>query len=639
MVIKSKKPKTSSSRRIFWLLLALELLIFALYYRILDNPLVFDSATTLNGSFLNSNSHLFFFGSARWLSWQTFFQIYNLTGMDMTWQHALNIALHMANTALVFQFYEILFRFLLPRETPGQTSFNSSLAALFAAAFFGLNPVAVYGTAYLIQRTIQLVVLFSLLSLITFLKGIIGRKPWLYLISIGCYFAAVYSKEHAVALPGVLFLIAVMSHRHLGVRLRDSIKELWWPFFLYALIAVHATFFMSDLFMQVYEPHGQAIVGLAQVKHIPISPNTVYPLSIMEQGYLFFRYLLVWFVPWPSWMSIDIHLPFPKSFFSWPDLPGFLAFVACIFILPKLIFKKGNTALFGFGITASMLLFLTEFFAVRLAEQFVLYRSYLWAVFFPAAFPFIVHRLRVTVPPASKFVAPVSMLYLLLLVPITEDRIETFDSRSAIWQDTISKIRGDETMMIKTYRTYNNYGHALTLDGDMDKAAYYYRKSIQINPYYTKAHSNLGAVYVTQKNFDSAKEEYQKALKLEPTFTDAVIGLGVVYAEQGQYDEALVYYGQALKLEPTKSDAWYNAGNAWLNLKQFDKAEIGYKKALALNPELAEAYFNLGITYNHWGKSQAATEAFAKAKEIKPGLFQRQPVANGKNGRAEIITR
>jgi tetratricopeptide (TPR) repeat protein len=617
----------------------LELLIFILYYRILDNPLVFDSATTLNGSFLNSNSHLFYFGSARWLSWQTFFQIYNLTGMDMTWQHAFNIVLHMANTALVFQFYEILFGFFLRSDVADKSSFNSRLAALFAAAFFGLNPVAVYGTAYLIQRTIQLVVFFSLISLIAFLKGITGRKPWLYLVSVGCYFAAVYSKEHAVALPGVLFLIAIMSHRRLGIGWRESLKELWWPFCLYALIAIHATFFMSSLFMQVYEPHGQAIVGLAQEKRIPISPDTVYPLSIMEQGYLFFRYLLVWIVPRPSWLSIDIHLPFPKSIFSWPDLPGFMAFLACLVLLPKLIFKGGKAALFGFGIMAAMLLFLTEFFAVRLAEQFVLYRSYLWAVFFPAAFPFVADRLRAAVPSASKFITPASAFYLLLLIPITEGRIETFDTRSAIWEDTISKIHGDETMMVKTYRTYNNYGHALTLDGDMDKAAYYYRKSIQINPYYTKAYSNLGAVYVTQKKYDAAKVEYQKAIKLEPTFTDAVIGLGVVYAEQGQYDEALVYYAQALKLEPTKSDAWYNAGNAWLNLKRFDRAESGYKNALALNPELAEAYFNLGITYQQWGNPQAAAEAFAKAKAIKPGLFQRQPATNGGNRSAEIITR
>lgn len=634
---KQKKAKSPLPSHFLWLLLALEILIFALYFRILDNPLVFDSATTLNSNFLNSNPHPFslqWLRSTRGLGHASFYQIFYAVGMDMTWQHAANIVLHMANTALVYWFYKILFCFFLSADASKKASLNPLWLAFFAAAFFGLNPVAVYGTAYLIQRTIQMATFFSLLSLIATLKGVIQRKlPW-HAIAVGSYFAAMYSKEHAICLPGALFFLALMVHRRLGVPLKNSVKELWMPFAAYALFMAYFTFIMSSMFMQVYEPHGQAVVGLAQEKNIPISPDSVYPFSVMEQGYLFFRYLFVWIVPWPSWLSIDIHLPFPTSFFSWPDLPGFIAFVSFLVFLPRLIFQGGNRALFGFGLLAPMLLFFTEFFAVRLAEQFVLYRSYLWAVFFPATLPLALSGLLKIVPKASNFIFPAAALYLLLLIPAASGRIKTFDSRSAIWEDTISKIHGDETMMVKTYRTYNNYGHALTLEGEMDKAAYYYHKSIQINPYYTKAYSNLGAVYVTQKKFEQAKEEYQKAIKLEPTFTDAVIGLGVVYAELGEYEDALIYYEQALKQEPGKSDAWYNAGNAWLNLKRFDKAEASYKKALNLNPQLAEAYFNLGITYQQWGKAGESAQAFAEAKKLKPQLFQKQAGSG-----AQVITR
>ena len=48
-------------------------------------------------------------------------------------------------------------------------------------------------------------------------------------------------------------------------------------------------------------------------------------------------------------------------------------------LLPvTLIWRGGRLGLLGFALLAPWLLFATELSAVRIQEQFVLYRSYLW---------------------------------------------------------------------------------------------------------------------------------------------------------------------------------------------------------------------------------------------------------------------
>ena len=49
-----------------------------------------------------------------------------------------------------------------------------------------------------------------------------------------------------------------------------------------------------------YEPFAAEIMAGAGLR-----PEQAYPLSIVNQATLFFRYLATWLVPWPGWMSVD----------------------------------------------------------------------------------------------------------------------------------------------------------------------------------------------------------------------------------------------------------------------------------------------------------------------------------------------
>src|SRR6266516_5967963 len=75
--------------------------------------------------------------------------------------------------------------------------------AFMGAAAFAIHPVAVYGAGYLVQRTIVFATLFSLLSIVLFVRGLARGRYADALSAALMYSIAVLSKGHSV-----LFLVA-----------------------------------------------------------------------------------------------------------------------------------------------------------------------------------------------------------------------------------------------------------------------------------------------------------------------------------------------------------------------------------------------------------------------------------------------
>jgi len=85
------------------------------------------------------------------------------------------------------------------------------VAGFFGALIFTLHPVAVYGVAYLIQRSTLMATWFVLLMLLAYLEGLLRKSSWRWmLVAALCYFAAVYSKEHSIAAPGVALALTFL---------------------------------------------------------------------------------------------------------------------------------------------------------------------------------------------------------------------------------------------------------------------------------------------------------------------------------------------------------------------------------------------------------------------------------------------
>lgn len=110
---------------------------------------------------------------------------YQLFGLSQPLWHLSTIAMHLAATILLF--------FLARRLT------SDDVTAGIAALLFGLHPAHVEGVAWISGVTEPLAAVLVLGSLLAYLRG---RRA----ASVALFAAAVFAKETAIVLPGLIFL-------------------------------------------------------------------------------------------------------------------------------------------------------------------------------------------------------------------------------------------------------------------------------------------------------------------------------------------------------------------------------------------------------------------------------------------------
>jgi hypothetical protein len=492
----------------FLLILQIGLLVLAittLYAPSLQNPFVFDD---LDFASLSQLEYLHFDLKLRWLSSATLGWTVNVLGYEMLWLRLGNVLLHAANAILLFFLLRQLFRVTLTDpENSSSTPLSLTWFAFFAAIIFALHPIAVYGVTYLIQRSILMAMFFTLLMLMAYLQGLL-RNGWYWMIMAALlYAAAVYSKEHSITAPSAAFALTFLIRKPSWALFKKIA-----PFFaLSALIAVIVVLTSNKIGIvaNTYEPNGVEFVELsAQQQGIAGLPN-VFLLSILTQSFLFFKYLLLWLIPNPAWMSVDMRESFAVSYLSWPHTLGLVGFLAFPCAAIWLLLKQGKWGVLGFALLAPWLLFLTELTTVRVQEPFVLYRSYFWMPFLLVALPVACSKL------AAKQAFLLLGIIAILLVPLSLNRLNTFSSALLLWDDA-EKLVHDKQNLPGVDRIYTNRGHQLGLSHRYNEAIADFSTAIQIHPIYDGFYSDRATAYYLLGNYQAALLDYNHAIAINP---------------------------------------------------------------------------------------------------------------------------
>ena len=367
-------PPAATRSKSGWLIASLLVLAaFALYGKGLHYPLVFDDRVFRDDVFRHYTAAIFKLDT-RWFAYATFGWTWEIVGKQWAWHRAINVLLHAGAAFMLFQFLSRLYTIALDTKgaaNPQHTQWR--WIAAMGALLFLVHPVAVYGVAYLTQRSIVMATLFGLLSLWLFLEGLARRQSpaWFY-GAVATYFVAVFSKEHSVMIPAVALALTVLVR---GMPSRDW-RELLLPFALMGAIAVFVTLRIKGVLFTAYEPFAQET--LARMAEPADTPEASLGSSIINQGYLFFHYLLVWLLPNPHWMTVDARPVFPSTWLGWPHTAGFVAWLAWFVVAVAQLRKGGVRGVCGFIMLFPWLMALTEVATLRVQEPLVLYRSYLW---------------------------------------------------------------------------------------------------------------------------------------------------------------------------------------------------------------------------------------------------------------------
>ncbi len=498
--------------RTIFSLLALCLPVTLLYGQFLWNPVVFDDIYFFDGSVHEQYLGKIFSFDLRWLPYATFEWTRALLGLDLIWFRLGNLALHLATTVTLFFFLRRLFERILPENNE---TLSPHWLAFFGALIFALHPASVYAAAYLVQRSTLMATLFALLTWRLFLEGLIRENHRWLLASAATYFLAVFSKEHAIMAPALTIVLLLLVNNQSN---RQRLMLIWLTFVLYGLIGGFVVFQVksSHILGQAYEPIAANFMSLLGPD---FNERLVYPLSILTQSFLFFKYLWVWIAPSPAWMSVDMPQVFARSLWSWPETAGLLGFILYPVLATRLLLQKGIKGLLGFALLCPWLLFATELSTVRIQESFVLYRSYLWMAGAFAALPFLCQKLS-----ARQAVITLSFVALFMM-PLSWLRLTTFSHSLLLWDDAARLIESSDENRLGVHRIFYNRGTELTKIKHYDEAIEDLSKAIRIkSDYDVYAYNNRAFAYLEIRQYLLALNDINKAIELKPNKAQLYIG-------------------------------------------------------------------------------------------------------------------
>jgi tetratricopeptide (TPR) repeat protein len=587
--------------RLRWAVPALAAAALALYGGALGHPPVFDD-DQLTDAFLRRYASPGLALEPRWLSHATFAWVRELAGKSWFWQRLANLLLHAAIAALLFAFLARLFALLVPGPASGERAQpHSSWIAFAGALLFLVHPAAVYGVAYLVQRSILLATFWGIASLWLFLEGLErGARRWL-LASAAAYALAIYSKEHAVMLPAVALALALLV-RAPSLKLA---RELALPFALYVLAALGLVLQLKWLIATPYERFAADAIRQLPDPGSPAGASNLYAASVVNQGFLFFRYLLLWLLPLPEWMSIDLRPAFPSRALAWPQIAGFAAWLAWPALGVALLARRERAGLAGFALLAPWLLALTEMATVRVQEPFVIYRSYLWMCLLPAALPLATARLN----PARTLA--LFALATLALVAVSVERLASFSSNYALWDDAVRKIADPRAPYAD--RAWRNRGVAHYQAGRHAEALADFDRAFALDPRNPKNAFIRGALHLRTGQSALALADYDRVLALVPEHQPALARRCVALIQLGRHEEAVADCSKAAALDPRDASNHTSLGMAQALRGATADAERSYLRALELEPDAGVVHYQYGVLLRGLGRNEEARREFARA--------------------------
>ena len=556
-----------------------------------NNDLLFDDQRLLDGSIFGVYGNLAEF-KQRMLSYASFVWVDALLGPGWGKQRWVNIALHLGTVAALYALLrDLLAHTQFPEEFEAQPHFGLSRTAALrvGVALFAVNPVAVYAVAYLMQRSIVMATLFSVLACWFFVRGLTRRCVYAYGLALLSYVLAVLSKEHAflmaaMALPLYIFIrrphwkhMLVMGGGALAV-LGVASAVLW---------SVYGSFVGT-----AFDARSQEFIRQLEILSPGITAR-MYPLSILNEAWLFFAYGVLWFLPNVGWMSIDLRPAFPLSLTSFPHILGGIGYVALL-AASVWFFLRGRGALSfaALCLLFPLLLFFTEFATVWVQDPMVLYRSYLWAIAVPGLIAVVLTGF------APRTIYVLGAILLLLWSVLALERTLSLRDGFTAWGDAAEKI------------------------------------DIQAPPNAVgrwQAFLNLGGYHVEQGSRVEARKALTTAIALGESHGYALFNMGLAAQYEKKYAEALTWFarseaqGFAMAILPA------NKGESLFALGQWPQAYQNLSQALApqavpLTPQEQVKYRTLraeaALASQQYAAAIADFELLLKANPADSRLLQ-----------------
>jgi predicted TPR repeat methyltransferase len=167
-------------------------------------------------------------------------------------------------------------------------------------------------------------------------------------------------------------------------------------------------------------------------------------------------------------------------------------------------------------------------------------------------------------------------------------------------------------------RALHGIGLLAAQAGDVEQAARWLERAVELDVGSADTHNNLGNVRQLQERWEDAAACHRRATELDPSNATAHYNLGVALGQYGELEASAAAYRCCLAIEPVHGEALCNLGVALTGLGRSEAAIECYDQALAVTPDDAAVHMARGSALRDLGRHADAASSYERAMRIDP---------------------
>ena len=484
---------------------------------------------------------------ANWspLTWVSHMLDFSLYAADAGGHHAMNVALHATNVALVF---------LALRAVRGE-----SLGPALVALLLAIHPIHVETVAWISERKGLLSSTFAFAALWCHASDLGRDVPRHRALSLFLFALGLMAKPMLVSLPFVVLLLGRLAPAPAqGRDLRRELRALW-PWFALAAVSVAITLGPQQ--------QGGAIREFGALPLLPRIANALVA-SVLYLGKLVWPVDLAPFYPHPNlpggtpWTALQVL-----------GAAGFWAVVGAL-----LAWSRQRTAAIGvawYWITLLPVIGLVQVGNQAMADRY----AYLPAIgIYLAVVCTFVDALRGAPKPLGVAAGTAAAVGIGTLFLAAQDQI-------AVWRSSETLFRHSAAVTDANYSMHFNLANTLKRKGRIEEAIEHYRIAIEIYPGMARAHFNLANTLAAEGRVDEAATHYRAALAVIPDLQAARNALGRILVQRGDLAGSLAHYREEVARQPRSLAAQITLGHLLRMSGDLAGAADAYEAAAELSED------------------------------------------------------
>jgi Flp pilus assembly protein TadD len=470
------------------------------------------------------------FATGNWhpLTWVSHMLDCAIYGLDPRSHHITNLAIHTANTILLFLALNAITR--------------SLWKSAVVAALFGVHPLHVESVAWISERKDVLSTLFWMLTLLAYGRYIKAPRAFRYLCVFALFTLGLLAKPMLVSLPIVLLAfdywpLARFPHAGIQNGAHRSITHLVLekvPLGLLSLASCIVTYLAQ-----------KGGVG-SQMGCLPDLPLGIRASNALV-SYIAYLAKTIWPV------RLAVIYPHPRaSIPTWQVAACAAVFVAVWWLAIRL--RRSHPYVFvgwlWYVITLVPVIGIIQVGEQSMADRYTyipligIFISLVWGIGCYAR-RFLERK---------SFVIGLVIVVLGLLVALAA---RTY-AQACYWQDSVSLFTRALQVTKDNYVAHLNLGVALEARGDYESARYHYEQALRLQPSWPLALYNYAVLLHRTGDTASAVSTYRKLIRLQPDHALAHYNLGVIYDDEGKIEVAIREYKAAIRSAPDFAPAHVN---------------------------------------------------------------------------------